>query len=76
MQVIVSNKLTITDPTPEVVSWVKKELKISNPEYTKKARMGFWTGNTPKDLYLYEQDGDRLVVPFGVLELLPLKHDT
>ena len=76
MQVIVSNKLTITDPTPEVVSWVKKELKISNPEYTKKARMGFCTGNTPKDLYLYEQDGDRLVVPFGVLELLPLKHDT
>lgn len=76
MQVIVSNKLTIIDPTPEVVSWVKKELKISNPEYTKKARMGFWTGNTPKDLYLYEQDGDKLVVPFGVLELLPLKHDT
>lgn len=76
MQVILSNKLTIVDPTPEVTSWVKKELKISNPDYTKKARMGFWTGNIPKDLILYEQDADKLVVPFGVIEQLPLKHDT
>lgn len=76
MQVIVSNKLTIIDPTPEVVSWVRKELTISNPEYAKKARMGFWTGNEPKYLFLFEQDADRLVVPFGVLEQLPLRGDT
>ena len=76
MQVIVSNKLTIIDPTPEVVSWVRKELTISNPEYAKKARMGFWTGNEPKYLFLFEQDVDRLVVPFGVLEQLPLRGDT
>ena len=76
MQVIVSNKLTILDPTPEVVSWVRKELTISNPEYAKKARMGFWTGNEPKYLFLFEQDADRLIVPFGVLEQLPLRGDT
>ena len=76
MQVIVSNKLTIIDPTPEVVSWVRKELTISNPEYAKKARMGFWTGNEPKYLFLFEQDADRLIVPFGVLEQLPLRGDT
>lgn len=76
MQIIVSNKLTIIDPTPEVVSWVRKELTISNPEYAKKARMGFWTGNEPKYLFLFEQDADRLVVPFGVLEQLPLRGDT
>jgi len=76
MQVVVSNKLTVIDPTVEVIAWIKRELKISNPDYTKKARMGFWTGNIPKDLYLYEQDADKMVVPFGVLEQLPLKPDT
>ena len=29
--------------------------------------MGFWTGNTPERLQLYEMDGDTLVLPFGCL---------
>ena len=29
--------------------------------------MGFWTGNTPEVLTLYEVHGDTWVLPFGVL---------
>lgn len=53
--------------------WCKSELTISNPEYIKKARMGFWTGNTPEKLNVYEIHGYTLVLPYGSLrELLKL----
>ena len=68
---IVSNTITVKNPTIEVVQWCKKELTIPNPEYAKKARMHFWLGDTPKTLSLYEQHGDSLVLPFGTLRSLP-----
>jgi superfamily II DNA or RNA helicase len=67
----VSNSLTITDPSPELVSWCKKNLTITNPEYAKKARMNLWLGNTSKTLSLYETQGDKIVLPFGTLRSLP-----
>lgn len=71
MEVTVSNTLTIENPTKEAVMWCKKNLTIPNPEYAKKARMGFWLGDTPKKLSLYEERGNTLVLPFGVLRNLP-----
>lgn len=71
MQVIVSNTLTIENPTWEVTEWCKKELTIPNPEYAKKLRMGFWVGNTPQRLTLYEKHGESLVLPFGMLRSIP-----
>ena len=39
----------------------------------KKVRMGFWVGNTPKKLYLYEVIGGNLVLPYGTLkEISPM----
>lgn len=71
MQIIVSNTVTVENPTQEVVQWCKKNLTIPNPEYAKKARMHFWLGDTPKSLSLYEQRGDSLVLPFGTFRSLP-----
>lgn len=71
MQVTVSNTLTIEQPTQQAIDWCKKELTIPNPEFAKKLRMGFWVGNTPEKLTLYERHGDRLVLPFGMLRSLP-----
>lgn len=71
MRIAVSNTLTVTDPTKEMVMWCKRNLVIANPEYAKKARMGFWLGDTPKTLSLYEVRGNELVLPFGVLRSLP-----
>lgn len=71
MQVTVSNVLTVTNPTPELLMWVKRNLTLANPEYAKKARMHLWLGNTPKTLSLYETRGNELVLPFGTLRSIP-----
>lgn len=68
MQVTVSNNITITEPTPEIITWCQHNLKIPNPEYSKKARMGFWLGNTPQWLYLYEVHGGKIILPYGCLK--------
>ena len=70
MTVTVSNNITITDPTPEIITWCQSNLKIPNPDYAKKLRMGFWVGNTPKDLYLYEIHGGELKIPYGCLKAI------
>lgn len=73
MKVTLGNTIAIENPTSELVSWCKKELVLSNPEYAKKLRMNFWLGDTPQYLYLYEVRGNTLIVPFGVLKkILPL----
>lgn len=71
MHISVSNTLTVTEPTDEMLIWCNKNLSIPNPEYAKKARMNFWLGNTPRVLHLYETRGDELILPFGVLRMLP-----
>lgn len=67
MQVTVGNQLRIENPSEQLLTWCKKQLVLTNPEYIKKKRMGFWVGNTPEKLYLYQWDGDTLVLPFGCL---------
>lgn len=71
MRVVVSNTLAVENPTAEAMLWCKKNLTIPNPDYAKKSRMGFWLGDTPKTLALYEQRGDSLIIPFGMLRTLP-----
>ena len=71
-KIIVSNVITVTDAPAELVSWCKQNLTLSNPDYVKKARMGLWTGSTPKTLDLYEKHGSDLVLPYGVLQDIPM----
>lgn len=68
MQVKVSNNIVVTNPSAELITWCQKNLKISNPEYSQKVRMGFWVGKTPQYLYLYEIHGGDLVLPYGCLK--------
>ena len=68
MQVTVSNNIKIKNPSTEIISWCQKHLKLPNPEYANKVRMGFWLGNTPKFLYLYEVHGDEIILPYGTLK--------
>lgn len=71
MIITVSNTLAVENPTIEMLLWCKKHLVIPNPDYSKKARMNLWLGKTPKVLSLYEQRGNTLVLPFGILRTLP-----
>lgn len=73
MEIIVSNNIQIRNPTNEIKNWVKKELIVPNPEYSTKVRMGLWTGKTPKDLHLYEENENTLILPYGCLKaILPM----
>jgi len=73
MQITVGSTITVEHPSSELVQWCKANLIISNPEYAKKLRMHFWLGDTPKDLYLYETNGEALILPYGVLrDILPM----
>lgn len=77
MRVTVSNNIQIEEPTQEILSWCKSNLVINNPEYAKKVRMGFWLGNTPKFLNLYEQRGNTIIIPYGSLkQIQPLIKDS
>ena len=83
MELTISNEITIHDPTQEIRQWVYDKLKVPNPEYSNKVKLGLWIGNTPKELKLYRTSGDSLVVPYGVCKSLmyfmsayPRMHDT
>ena len=77
MNTRIANRIWIEDPSDEIVAWVNENLKFANPEYEKKQRMGFWTGRTPRELRLYEWDGNKLILPFGVCrEIMPMLKGT
>jgi hypothetical protein len=65
--VTISNVITVDHPSSELLTWCKQNLKLKNPEYSKKQRMHFWVGNTPEYLYLYETRGGKLILPYGTL---------
>ena len=68
MKVIISNRLIISDPTIAVKAYCEKYLKVDNPDFYKLEKMGKWTGNTPRILYLYEVVDNELWLPFGCLQ--------
>ena len=77
MNTKIANRIYIEGPSEEIKAWVKENLKFPNPEYIKKERMGFYVGKTPKELRLYEWNGNTLILPFGVCrELMPMLRGT
>ena len=70
MQIIVGNKIRVIDYTPEILQWCHENLVLDNPEYCKKERMGLWCGNIPKEIFLYEKNGNELILPFGCVGYL------
>ena len=70
MIVTISNNISILNPSLALITWCQSNLKLTNPDYAKKVRMGFWVGNTPKDIYLYEMHGDKLILPYGCLKAI------
>lgn len=66
MQIKISNEIQIQDSTPALLEFIRNELTLMNPDYTKKKRMGLWTGNTPAQLLLYRVDGNSIFVPCGI----------
>lgn len=65
MNFYLSNKVVIEDYTPEMLAYCKSTLSFPNPDYLKREAMGKWTGNTQREIVLFERAGDRLYIPFG-----------
>lgn len=74
MTITISNEIRIENPTKEVWQYVKRNLIFENPEYHKKLQMGFWIGDTPRLLYLYEKIKDDLIIPFGMINYVRSLH--
>ena len=70
MRITVSNEITITDPTDEIRQWRYDKLRVPNAGDANKVKLGLWVGNTPKDLCLYRNSGDSIIVPYGVMASL------
>lgn len=71
MKFYFSNNIIVENPTTEFIQWCKKDLTIANPDYNKKLRMGFWLGDTPRTICLYEVRGKNLILPYGIQDLIP-----
>lgn len=65
MNFTLTNKVIIENPTPKMLAYCKSTLTFANPDYLKKEAMGKWTGNTQREIVLYERAGNRLYIPFG-----------
>ena len=66
MKIKVSNKIYIQDPSLSLIEWCHKNMVLDNPDYYMAEKMGRWTGNIEKYLYLYEYNGSKLILPLGV----------
>lgn len=67
----IDNEIKISYPTPEVLKAIKRDLTFANPDYVNRKRMGKWTGNIPREICLYREEGDDYVyVPFGYMYAL------
>lgn len=79
MKITIDSRITISNPTNKMKEYIKKELDIPNPEINKKKYMGFWTGNLPKKIKMYSQNGTDFIIPIGeinnVWNLHPVKED-
>ena len=65
MNFTLTNKIIIEDPIPEMLAYCKSTLSFPNPDYIKREEKGKWTGNTQREIVLYERAGNRLYIPFG-----------
>lgn len=70
MELIISNEITIKAPTPEIRAWIEERLKVPNPDYANKIKLGLWVGNTPREIKLYRVSANSYIIPFGVLNSL------
>lgn len=70
MNILITNKIYIDGIKPSLKRWVRQNYVIPNPEYITRVKLNKWLGGTPKTLKLYEEDGDRLVLPYGCLQAL------
>ena len=67
MQIVISNKIIVYDAPKSLMQYCREHLILRNPDFYKRQAMGKWTGGTPEHIWLYEQFGKDIYMPFGCL---------
>lgn len=67
MKTIISNEIVIEDYSKEILDWCSSNLVYNNPEFYKKFRLGFYTNNINKHIFMYKRNQNKLILPFGCL---------
>ena len=64
----IRNKLELQSADQELKDYLKSLLTTLNPYWVEAQTFGRYTGNIPKNLYQFSEEGDKLTVPRGMLE--------
>lgn len=67
--------MTFKDCLDDIRKYCKDNFFINNPEYKTLKQLGKWTGNTPKYLYMYKENGKDLTIPIGLFSKIKSKFD-
>jgi len=68
MKVTISNKIKVENYSFALIDWCSKNLVVDNPEFFIAERMGRYTRNMEKKLYIYESNSHALYLPFGSIK--------
>lgn len=74
MKILLSNIITIKEPTKEVLDYFKNKLTYANPQYARVRAMGYSAYKVPKDIKLYNLYEGNLYIPMGCFEDLWKLH--
>lgn len=66
MSTKISNNIEI-NVNDVVAKYCKENLELDNPEYYTKEKMGFYLGDTPKKIKLYDSKVGKFILPFGCI---------
>lgn len=64
----ISNKVRLEGISHGFRSFLREHYVIPNPEYITRVKLNKWLGGCPKELKLYEEDGDAIILPYGCLQ--------
>lgn len=67
MKITIANDIKIENPNNAIIEYCKNKLTIDNPDFIVAQKVGRYTGNMPRKMKLYVQNGDTYVLPFGSL---------
>lgn len=70
MNILITHKIYIYDPTPSISKWIRKEYTIDNPEYITLKRLGKKAWGISPRMKLYEEYEGKIVLPYGCLQAL------
>lgn len=74
MKTIISNEITVYEPTQELLSYCQNQLMLVNPLYEQLMRLGkddqIRRRHVPKDMALYSRGFGYVTIPFGCLNAI------